>query len=98
MSGFKPRTTSNGTNDQEVCSLRNCLAHSSTPLHDFPFAVSTSAVKHSTREDVFVTVEQNSWRGFVKRQACRQIQRLVVLLCLSREVQKKFAKFLALVG
>jgi len=73
VSGFEPRAAGNGTDDQEVGSLRNCLAYSATPLHDLPFAVSTRAVEHPTRQDVLVALEEDRWSGFVKREACRQI-------------------------
>src|SRR5437016_7446299 len=73
MRGFEPRTTGNGTDDQEVGSLRHGLAYSATPIHHFPFAVLTSAAEHPTREDVLVTLEEDRWSGFIKREACRQI-------------------------
>lgn len=73
MSGFEPRSTGDRTDDEEICSLRNCLARSATSLHDLPFAVSTSAVEHPTGEDMLVAIEEDNWNGFVKREACRRI-------------------------
>lgn len=95
MGGFEPRAAGDGTDDQKVRPLRHRLAHSAAPIRDFPFAVSTSAAEHPTREDVLVTIEEDRWSWFVEREASREIQRLVVIFSLPSEVQEQFVEFLA---